>query len=113
MVFVYLGRGRRRGSPSFDFVAGDGERHVRILGFSNCNWLQCVENGMDPLHVGFTHGAVWSDLDVEPETGGSRRPTGGWSTRRCGRARGRAPTTTASTTCSCPVSASVVASSAT
>jgi hypothetical protein len=24
---------------------------------------------MDPLHVGFTHGAVWSDLDIEPETG--------------------------------------------
>ena len=69
LVFVYLGPRPGGAAPRFDFVAGDGERHVRILGFSSCNWLQCVENGMDPLHVGFTHGAVWSDLDVEPETG--------------------------------------------
>jgi 5,5'-dehydrodivanillate O-demethylase len=69
LVFVYLGPRPAALLPRFDFVAGEGERHVRILGFSSCNWLQCVENGMDPLHVGFTHGAVWSDLDVEPETG--------------------------------------------
>jgi 5,5'-dehydrodivanillate O-demethylase len=69
LVFVYLGPRPAPLLPRFDFLAGEGERHVRILGFSSCNWLQCVENGMDPLHVGFTHGTVWSDLDVEPETG--------------------------------------------
>jgi 5,5'-dehydrodivanillate O-demethylase len=55
--------------PRFDFVAGDGEHLGKITGFANCNWLQCVENGIDPLHVGFTHGDVWMDLAPEPDIG--------------------------------------------
>jgi 5,5'-dehydrodivanillate O-demethylase len=55
--------------PRFDFVAGEGERHVKVTGISNCNWLQCVENGIDPLHVSFLHADVWTDLEVEPEMG--------------------------------------------
>jgi len=53
--------------PRFDFLVGDGEREAKITGFANCNWLQCVENGMDPLHVGYTHAPTWSDLTDEPQ----------------------------------------------
>ncbi len=55
--------------PNFDFLAAEGERHVKITGVANCNWLQCAENGVDPLHVSFLHADVWDDLEVEPEMG--------------------------------------------
>jgi 5,5'-dehydrodivanillate O-demethylase oxygenase subunit len=67
LVFVYLGPQPAPLLPRFDFLAGEGEQYARITGFANCNWLQCVENGMDPLHVTFTHGDVWTDLAIEPE----------------------------------------------
>lgn len=69
LVFAYLGPRPVPRLPRFDFLAAEGERHVKITGIANCNWLQCVENGIDPLHVSFLHGDVWSDLEVEPEIG--------------------------------------------
>jgi 5,5'-dehydrodivanillate O-demethylase len=69
LIFAYLGPQPAPLLPRFDFLAADGERHVKITGIANCNWLQCVENGIDPLHVSFLHSDVWSDLEVEPEVG--------------------------------------------
>jgi 5,5'-dehydrodivanillate O-demethylase len=69
VLFAYLGPVPAPLLPRFDFLAGEGERFVKITGISNCNWLQCVENGIDPLHVSFLHADVWTDLEVEPEMG--------------------------------------------
>ena len=67
LIFAYLGPQPEPLLPRFNFLAGKGERHSKITGVAKCNWLQCVENGIDPLHVSFTHGDVWADLEVEPE----------------------------------------------
>lgn len=67
LILAYLGPQPEPLLPRFDFLAGEGERHAKITGIAQCNWLQCVENGIDPLHVSFTHGDVWTDLEVEPE----------------------------------------------
>jgi 5,5'-dehydrodivanillate O-demethylase oxygenase subunit len=69
IVFTYMGPPPVPLLPRFDFIAGEGEHHVKITGISNSNWLQAVENGIDPLHVSFLHADVWSDLEVEPEIG--------------------------------------------
>jgi 5,5'-dehydrodivanillate O-demethylase oxygenase subunit len=69
LIFAYLGPEPAPLLPRFDFLASEGERHVKITGVAKCNWLQCVENGIDPLHVSFLHADVWSDLEVEPEMG--------------------------------------------
>ena len=66
LVFTYLGPQPTPLLPRFDFVAGEGEHYAKVTGFANCNWLQCVENGMDPLHVSFTHMGGFSDLKEEP-----------------------------------------------
>ncbi len=67
LVFAYLGPKPAPLIPRFDFLVADEKREVMVTGFGNCNWLQCVENGFDPVHVSFTHQDVWSDLDQEPE----------------------------------------------
>ena len=67
LVFAYLGPKPAPLLPRFDFIAGEGEHYANIVGFANCNWLQCVENGMDPLHVSFTHQGGFADLQDEPE----------------------------------------------
>lgn len=70
MIFAYLEPKPVPLLPRFDFLAGEGEHYAAIQGFANCNWLQCVENGLDPFHVSFLHGhqgASWSDLHTEPE----------------------------------------------
>jgi hypothetical protein len=54
--------------PRFHFLAAEGERHSIVQGFGNCNWLQTVENGIDPLHAGFLHGDIWEAVSSEPET---------------------------------------------
>jgi 5,5'-dehydrodivanillate O-demethylase len=69
LIFAYLGPAPAPQLPRFDFLAAEGERHVKITGIANCNWLQCVENGIDPLHVSFLHSDVWTDLEVEPDMG--------------------------------------------
>ena len=69
ILFAYMGPRPVPELPNFDFLAGEGERYVKVTGISNCNWLQCVENGIDPLHVSFLHADVWTDLEVEPEMG--------------------------------------------
>jgi 5,5'-dehydrodivanillate O-demethylase len=76
LVFVYLGPQPAPLLPRFDFLAGEGEHYARITGFANCNWLQCVENGLDPLHVSFTHGESWTDLNDEPDMGFEETPWG-------------------------------------
>jgi 5,5'-dehydrodivanillate O-demethylase len=76
VIFAYLGPAPAPLIPRFQFLAGEGERFAKITGVSNCNWLQCVENGMDPMHVSYTHGDVWEDLETEPGIAFEETPWG-------------------------------------
>ena len=67
VVFTYLGPDPAPLLPRFHFLAAEGERDWLIQAFNNSNWLQSVENGIDPYHVSFTHGDVWKPMAVEPE----------------------------------------------
>jgi len=67
-IFTYLGPQPAPLLPRFDFLAADEERIAFIVGFGDCNWLQCVENGLDAVHVSFTHQDVWTDMNRAPES---------------------------------------------
>ena len=67
IIFTYLGSEPVPLLPQYDFLLAEGERRIQIGGFSRSNWLQCVENGMDPTHVTFTHGDVLTDLGAIPD----------------------------------------------
>lgn len=66
VIFTYLGPQPVPLLPQYDFLFAPGERRTQISGFSLSNWLQCVENGMDPTHVTFSHGDVLTDLGSIP-----------------------------------------------
>jgi 5,5'-dehydrodivanillate O-demethylase oxygenase subunit len=66
LIFTYLGPAPAPLLPRFHFLAAEGERVVRIQAFNNCNWLQCVENGIDPLHISFLHSDVWTEVGPVP-----------------------------------------------
>ncbi|MEE9143938.1 MAG: Rieske 2Fe-2S domain-containing protein [Candidatus Binatia bacterium] len=67
LVFTYLGPQPAPLLPRFHFLAAEGEHRVFIQGFGNCNFLQAVENGIDPFHTSFLHGDIWGPVAVEPE----------------------------------------------
>lgn len=66
LIFAYLGPLPAPLLPRFDFLVMDGVRHARVTGFSECNWLQAVENGLDPLHASFAHGSAWAGAEPLP-----------------------------------------------
>jgi 5,5'-dehydrodivanillate O-demethylase len=67
LVFTYLGPQPAPLLPRFHFLVGDGEHRPYIQGFGKCNFLQAVENGIDPFHTSFLHGDVWTPVAAEPE----------------------------------------------
>ena len=67
LIFGYLGPDPAPLLPRYDFLAGEGDRYQSVIGFAECNWLQTVENGMDPFHASFTHATTWTDLDAGPD----------------------------------------------
>ena len=66
-IFAYLGPAPAPLLPQFDFLVREGERRYRIGGFSSSNWLQCVENGMDPTHVSFAHRGALAGCEAFPD----------------------------------------------
>lgn len=66
LILAYLGPDPAPLVPQYDFLVAPGVREVEMGGFSDANWLQCIENGMDPNHVSFLHGDLLSDLDEKP-----------------------------------------------
>jgi 5,5'-dehydrodivanillate O-demethylase oxygenase subunit len=57
LLWAYLGPAPAPLIPRFDgFV---DERAIRIIGQAElpCNWLQCMENSLDPVHAEWLHGA--------------------------------------------------------
>ena len=61
MVWVYLGPLPEPELPRFDVFVQDG---VRDVGYSTipCNWLQIMENSVDPHHVEWLHGYYFEFL---------------------------------------------------
>ncbi len=70
LIFTYMGPLPAPLLPNYDFLVGDGDCYLTIQGFQDCHWLQCVENGLDPVHPSFTHGGAWPDIaNTEPDLG--------------------------------------------
>ena len=72
LVFAYLGRDPVPLLPRWDLLVM--ENVYRHIGFSEvpCNWLQTMENSLDPVHLEHLHGTYFQYM-LERETGG--KPT--------------------------------------
>ncbi len=58
LLFAYLGpREKRPQLPRWDFLAREEwPRKIEIQPVLNCNWLQPMENAVDPSHTRYLHG---------------------------------------------------------
>ena len=74
IVFAYLGPSAHRPAfPIYDTFDVSGARRVPYTSDYPCNWLQIVENGMDPVHSVFLHTRVngpsfseaWGQLSIK------------------------------------------------
>jgi 5,5'-dehydrodivanillate O-demethylase len=54
IVFAYMGPEPAPLLPRWDVLTWDGHRQVQIIELP-CNWLQCQENSLDPLHFQWLH----------------------------------------------------------
>jgi 5,5'-dehydrodivanillate O-demethylase len=54
IIFGYMGPEPAPLLPRWDALAWDGVRQVQIIELP-CNWLQCQENSLDPLHFQWLH----------------------------------------------------------
>jgi len=56
LLFAYLGPQPAPLLPRYDlFVRDDLDKSVNVA-MLNCNWLQCMDNSMDPVHFEHLHG---------------------------------------------------------
>lgn len=66
LVFAYMGPQPAPALPLFDtLVRTDGTRKATVARMIACNFLQIVENSMDPVHLPFVHGEsikVWARI---------------------------------------------------
>jgi len=57
LLYGYLGPGPAPLLPRYDVLAReDGKRRIVVLPQLDCNWLQPMENSVDPTHVHYLHG---------------------------------------------------------
>ena len=80
LVFGYMGPDPVPVLPQFDtLVRSDGVRKAQVARTIACNYLQILENSMDPVHLPFVHGEsikVWAgipDFSVEETAFGMRQ----------------------------------------
>jgi len=67
LIFAYLGPEPVPLLPNYDlFVLDDFIRHIGVT-MLPCNWMQCMENSLDPVHVEWLHGYfmdhIWTQKD--------------------------------------------------
>lgn len=67
LVFAYMGPSPVPALPRFNFLAAPGDRRVKVTGFADCHWLPTLENGIDPIHLSFTHSPSVPGLRNPPE----------------------------------------------
>jgi 5,5'-dehydrodivanillate O-demethylase len=57
MLFGYLGADPAPALPNWDVLAWEhGKRWLQVHTILECNWLQCMENSVDPSHLYWLHG---------------------------------------------------------
>ena len=57
MIFTYMGPEPAPALPHWDVLTWEhGRRWIRHFEPLNCNWLQCMENSVDPSHLYWLHG---------------------------------------------------------
>jgi len=66
LVFAYMGPQPAPALPRIDtLVRADGTRKATLARTIACNYLQIIENSMDPVHLPFVHGEsikVWAGI---------------------------------------------------
>jgi len=55
ILFAYLGPGEPPAFPHFDCFIAPGSHTFAFKGMIDCNWLQSLEVGIDPVHTSFLH----------------------------------------------------------
>src|SRR5438874_2273804 len=56
LIFAYMGPEPAPLLPNYDVLVWDNAvRHIGVT-MLDCNWLQCMENSLDPVHVEWLHG---------------------------------------------------------
>ncbi|MBT3792979.1 MAG: aromatic ring-hydroxylating dioxygenase subunit alpha [Rhodospirillales bacterium] len=57
LLFAYFGKGEAPPLPRWDVLAWEhGKRWVQVHSLLECNWLQAMENSVDPSHLYWLHG---------------------------------------------------------
>jgi 5,5'-dehydrodivanillate O-demethylase len=63
LVFAYMGPAPAPALPKYDlFLQEEDDSRFRAIGSAMipCNWLQIVENSLDPTHVEWLHGKIYN-----------------------------------------------------
>lgn len=55
IVWAYLGQGEPPTLPALDCFVAPDEYTFAFKGYLDCNWLQALEVGIDPVHASFLH----------------------------------------------------------
>jgi phenylpropionate dioxygenase-like ring-hydroxylating dioxygenase large terminal subunit len=55
ILFAYLGDGEPPAFPHFDCFVAPSSHTFAFKGLIDCNWLQSLEVGIDPVHTSFLH----------------------------------------------------------
>lgn len=67
IVWAYMGTGRRPELPNYHFLAReDGERNYSGY-IRECNYIQQLENALDPVHATILHGRAVHGAPAAPE----------------------------------------------
>ena len=69
LVFAYLGPKPVPPMPHYDTLfRPDGNRKIVVYGVLDCNWLQAMENSVDPAHAQILHQEYMGGKGVLPES---------------------------------------------
>lgn len=55
IIFAFMGEGLAPEFPNFDCFRAPDSHVFSYKGYWNCNWLQALEVGIDPVHASFLH----------------------------------------------------------
>ena len=65
LVFAYLGPSPAPLLPRYDVMVRDDCSRLLRAGIDHCNWLQRIENGHDPAHLGILHAAGYPQIAMQ------------------------------------------------
>ncbi len=74
IIFAFMGEGEPPEFPNFDCFRAPESHVFAFKGYWNCNWLQALEVGIDPVHASFLHRFL-EDEDPSDQYGKQFRDT--------------------------------------